>query len=140
MKILSNLKKKIYFNDLIDYKRFNHEQFIEQIKILFSIDKMEKQQLIDLCIEQGNYIFTSDNFIKMVRILLNVEAKIPVILMGETGVGKTKLLDMLTILYGKGEKNRNWKKLQIHAGTTDKKIVEFLDQVSNEYERENKKD
>ena len=136
---IEQFKQKKYFNDLIDYKRLNHEQFIEQIKILFSIDKMNKQQLIDLCIEQGNYIFTSDNFIKMVRILLNVEAKIPVILMGETGVGKTKLLDMLTILYGKGEKIRNWKKLQIHAGTTDKKIVEFLDQVSNEYERENKK-
>jgi len=38
----------------------------------------------------------------MVRILLNIEAKIPVILMGETGVGKTKLLEMLTTLYNKG--------------------------------------
>ena len=39
--------------------------------------------------------------------------------MGETGVGKTKLLEMLATLYGNGV--CNWKRLQIHAGTTDKK-------------------
>ena len=34
----------------------------------------------------GYYILVSDNFIKMARILLNIEAKTPVILFGETGV------------------------------------------------------
>ena len=63
---------------------------------------MNIEKLKQLCEKLGNYIFVSDNFIKMVRILLNIEAKIPVILMGETGVGKTKLLEMLTTLYGKG--------------------------------------
>ena len=66
------------------------------------------------CEDLGNYIFVADNFIKMVRILLNIEAKIPIILMGETGVGKTKLLEMLAILYGKGI--LNWYRLQIDAG------------------------
>ena len=63
---------------------------------------MNIEKLKQLCEKLGNYIFVCDNFIKMVRILLNIEAKIPVILMGETGVGKTKLLEMLTTLYGKG--------------------------------------
>ena len=125
---LSNLKP------LINYRNLNHEQFLEQIKILFSLDNMSIKKLKRICVEQGNYIFVCDNFIKMVRILLNIESKIPVILMGETGVGKTKILEMLAILYGKGK--LNWKKKEIHAGTTDEEIVSFIDQI---IEEDNKK-
>ena len=71
----------------------------------------------------------------MVRILLNIEAKIPVILMGETGVGKTKLLEVLSNLYGQG--SCLWKTLQIHAGITDKEIVDFINKINIE---ENKKE
>ena len=114
--------------ELVDYKNMNHEDFLEQIKILFSLDNMSLEQLKSLCEKLGNYIFVADNFIKMVRILLNIQAKIPVILMGETGVGKTKLLEMLATLYGHG--NLRWERLQIHAGTTDEKIVSFLEEVN----------
>jgi ABC-type oligopeptide transport system ATPase subunit len=71
----------------------------------------------------------------MVRILLNIEAKIPVILMGETGVGKTKILEMLATLYGRGR--LNWKKKEIHAGTTDEEIVAFIDKTIEEDKIEN---
>ena len=111
-----------------------HEQFIEQIKKLFSLDTLQEQDIKNICENLGNYIFVSDNFIKMVRILLNIEAKIPVILMGETGVGKTKLLEMLATLYGNGK--RFWKTLQIHAGTTDKKIIKFIEKVTAEVEKD----
>ena len=60
----------------------DHDQFLEQIKILFSLNKMEVPDIKKLCENLGNYIFVVDNFIKMVRILLNIEAKIPVILNG----------------------------------------------------------
>ena len=72
----------------------------------------------------------------MVRILLNIEARIPVILMGETGVGKTKLLEMVTTLYNKVVSRM--KRLQIHAGTTVQKIVEFIEQINEKVEREQK--
>ena len=124
-------KKK---EELIDYKNMQHDKFVTQIKILFSLDTFSEQDIKDICVKLGNYIFVSDNFIKMVRILLNIEAKIPVILMGETGVGKTKLLEMLATLYGKG--NLYWKKLQIHAGTTDKKIIKFIERVTKEVKEE----
>ena len=122
------------WNELVDYKNMKHEAFLEQIKNLFSLDKMSIDELKKLCEKLGNYIFVSDNFIKMVRILLNIEAKIPVILMGETGVGKTKLLEMLTTLYGKG--TLRMKKLQIHAGTTDLKIIQFIEEVIKQVKEE----
>ena len=118
------------WQNLVDYKNMKHEDFLKQIKKVFALDKMSIEELKQLCEKLGNYIFVSDNFIKMVRILLNIEAKIPVILMGETGVGKTKLLELLTTLYGKG--TLRMKKLQIHAGTNDQKIVEFLEEVNKQ--------
>ena len=125
-------------NELIDYKNLNHEQYLEEIKNIFSLDKLSVEELKGICVKLGNYVFVSDNFIKMVRILLNIEAKIPVILMGETGVGKTKLLEMLATLYGGG--TAKWHKLQIHAGITDEKIIEFIDDLNKKYcEQENKK-
>ena len=124
--------------ELYDYKNMPHEEFLHQIKKLFSLDKMTIDDLRQKCEDLGNYIFVADNFIKMVRILLNIEAKIPVILMGETGVGKTKLLEMLATLYGKG--NLHWHRLQIHAGTTDKKIVDFIEKVTEEEKDKNPND
>ena len=136
---VANYRKTDILNDLKDYKNLKHEEFLEQIKIIFCLDTLSIDDLKNICEKLGNYIFVSDNFIKMVAILLNIEAKIPVILMGETGVGKTKLLEMLATLYGKGKPN--WRKLQIHAGTTDQDIVEFIEGVEKEYQlQENNKE
>jgi hypothetical protein len=123
--------------DLIDYKSLSHEKFVKEIHVLFSLHSdREEEDIKEICEKNGNYIFVSDNYIKMVRILLNIEAKIPVILMGETGVGKTKLLEILATLYGKGE--AKWKILQIHAGTNDKKIVDFIDEITEEAKKTKK--
>ena len=121
--------------ELINYKNLSHEEFLNEIKILFSLDNMSIPEIKALCETSGNYIFVSDNYIKMVRILLNIEAKIPTILMGETGVGKTKLIEILSTLYGKGKSR--WKILQIHAGITDADIVNFIDQITEEYNMDN---
>ena len=117
-------------NDLVDYKNLDHESFLGEIKKLFSLNNLSVDDLKKKCEENENYIFVADNFIKMVRILLNIEAKIPVILMGETGVGKTKLLEMLSILYGKGKSN--FKKYTIHAGITNEDIVQYIEKINKE--------
>ena len=125
-------RKKI---PLVDYKSMTHDQFLDEVKKLFDLNSMSKDRLKEICSKAGNYIFVCDNFIKMVRILLNIEAKIPVILMGETGVGKTKIFEMLSTLYGKG--NLNWKKLEIHAGITDEDIVNFIEKIIKEDNEKN---
>ena len=56
--------------------------------------------------------------------------------MGETGVGKTKIFEMLSTLYGKGE--LNWRKLEIHAGITDEDIVDFIETIIKEDNELNK--
>ena len=47
--------------------------------------------------------------------------------MGETGVGKTKLLEMLATLNGKGR--LNWKKKENHAGRNGKEIVDSINKI-----------
>lgn len=71
--------------------------------------------------EIGSYTFTKDNFFKMILILLRIKSGISIILMGETGCGKTSLVNTICSLC-------DYKKLllPINSGTTDNDIVAFF--------------
>jgi ABC-type lipoprotein export system ATPase subunit len=75
----------------------------------------------------GNYVYTRDNFIKSVIILMKIKASIPVILMGETGCGKTSLLKMLSIFMNEG--SEKMKTLNVHAVTNQEDIINFMNEV-----------
>ena len=47
-------------------------------------------------INGNKYILTSDNFLKMILIIQRVRARVPIILIGDTGCGKTSLIRYLT--------------------------------------------
>ena len=53
----------------------------------------------------GYYVITPDNFLKMLLILLRIRENVPVIMMGETGCGKTSLIRKLYELMNDGEDN-----------------------------------
>jgi len=61
--------------------------------------------------------FTKDNFVKMALIYYRLKSRQPVIIMGETGVGKTSLVnylaDVMEALY---------LKLFLHAGVEEREI------------------
>ena len=69
----------------------------------------------------GSYTFTADNFFKMILILLRIKSGISVILMGETGCGKTSLIKTICDLC-------DYELLQktINAGCNDNDIVSFI--------------
>ena len=71
--------------------------------------------------EEGD-VFTSDNFIKMILIIFRIQANIPVIMMGETGCGKTSLIRIISQLL-----KSEMKTLNIHAGISDKVIINFME-------------
>lgn len=58
-------------------------------------------------------MFTLDNFMKIVLINLRLRANLPIILMGETGVGKTSLVDYLAKII-----DAECITFNIHAGIT----------------------
>ena len=76
-----------------------------------SEDRQEEKQprLKTLYEIAKGYIFTPDIYLKMILILLRIRANIPVIMMGETGIGKTSLIKKLSEFLNNGDK----KKLKI---------------------------
>ena len=123
--------EKNMITELPDYKdeKFTKEKFLEELREILDInnpvkkgtgsDKISLEEITD------NYVITPDNFVKMVLILLRLRSNIPVIMMGETGCGKTSLIRKLSEMKNNGDKKK-MKILNIHAGTTDKDIVSFL--------------
>eukprot|EP00340_Litonotus_pictus_P011848 CAMPEP_0170538902 /NCGR_PEP_ID=MMETSP0209-20121228/103595_1 /TAXON_ID=665100 ORGANISM="Litonotus pictus, Strain P1" /NCGR_SAMPLE_ID=MMETSP0209 /ASSEMBLY_ACC=CAM_ASM_000301 /LENGTH=3866 /DNA_ID=CAMNT_0010840703 /DNA_START=1009 /DNA_END=12609 /DNA_ORIENTATION=+ len=69
---------------------------------------------------------TSDNFLKMVLIYKRAKARIPIVILGETGCGKTSLVKFLV------EELLDSKKLRIinfHAGLSEEMIIEEFSKV-----------
>ena len=123
---------KDFKKELPNYNDYNQIQFLEALKDILDIknpvEKNINNSRISLEEIAGNYVFTADNFVKMILILLRINAKIPVIMMGETGCGKTSLIRKLAEMKNDGEAV-NMKIMDIHAGTTDNDIIEFIDNV-----------
>lgn len=69
-----------------------------------------------------SYQLTLDNTMKMLAIHLRFQCGIPVIIMGETGCGKTKLVQFMCSLQRAGRDIQNMVVLRVHGGTTSKII------------------
>jgi len=69
-----------------------------------------------------NYVLTFDNLMKMISIQLRVKCNIPVVIMGETGCGKTSLVKYLCDFIG-----MPLHKLDIHGGITDEYVLEWME-------------
>merc|ERR1719483_1152569 len=68
-----------------------------------------------------NYALTFDNMLKMIAIYFRVKAGIPVLLMGETGCGKTKLMEFLSDIL-----SIELFKCDVHGGFTADLILDFM--------------
>ncbi len=58
---------------------------------------------------------------KLILIYLRVRCHLPIILMGETGVGKTSLVDYLSKVI-----DADCMTMNINAGITDDEIIKFM--------------
>lgn len=64
------------------------------------------------------YELTTDNILKMMAIHMRFRCGIPVIIMGETGCGKTRLIKFMCELRRCGAPAENMKLVKVHGGTT----------------------
>ena len=116
------LYRRDILKELPNYKKYTQKQFLAELKDILDIknpvEKTQGEEKISLEEIAGNYVFTADNFVKMALILLRIRSNIPVIMMGETGCGKTSLIRKLSELKNDGNGDK-MKILNIHAGTTD---------------------
>ncbi|CAF3343766.1 unnamed protein product [Rotaria socialis] len=75
---------------------------------------------------QMEYVLTPDNYIKMLLIYLRVQSGLPVLIMGETGCGKTALIQFLCQKVLDDE----MEVFRIHAGVTNEQIIEKIYEFS----------
>ena len=122
--------KEHMFKELPNYKIYTQKQFLEELQLILNVKnpalKGTSSSYKSLEEIAGNYVFTADNFCKMVLILLRIRSNIPVIMMGETGCGKTSLIRKLSEMKNNGNADK-MKILNIHAGTTEQDIIDFIE-------------
>lgn len=73
-----------------------------------------------------SYILTPDNLLKMSLIYLRLQSRVPVVMMGETGCGKTSLVTALASVLGLRAANARFLVLNFHAGVGVQHIVDFV--------------
>ena len=97
---------------LPDYKSYKKNiEFLKQLheilELKIPIEKSPNTNGRSMVEITELYAFTPDNFVKMILILMIIRDNIPVIMMGETGCGKTFLIKKLAYLIQKMNLKKN---------------------------------
>eukprot|EP00026_Physarum_polycephalum_P000019 Phypoly_transcript_00019.p1 GENE.Phypoly_transcript_00019~~Phypoly_transcript_00019.p1 ORF type:complete len:3090 (+),score=490.35 Phypoly_transcript_00019:142-9411(+) len=98
---------------LEDYSKMPHAELLQKLEriVRTTFDKHTYPA----------YALTSDNFLKMALIVLRIRARIPVVVMGETGCGKTSLVKFLSLVA-----EVDFKHMDFHSGITEQNIIDFV--------------
>lgn len=121
-----NVKKLLISQDikgnkeLEDFKSFTQQQLQEKLEKIACMKMVGQNNLFP------GYVLTPDNVLKMILIVLRVRANVPVVIMGETGCGKTSLVRYLARTCGV-----NFYVFNFHAGISEEDIVEFIEEKEN---------
>jgi hypothetical protein len=136
--LLKRLDKIFNLEEIIKYKD-EHDKKGELVSkynkteesCLFKIANNDFKDLIDFLNEKSrfliqnlkNYVLTPDNFLKMILISTKINSNLPVVVMGETGCGKTSLIGFLALKILK----LKLIVFNLHAGISQR---EFIKRVS----------
>ncbi|XP_078257499.1 E3 ubiquitin-protein ligase rnf213-alpha-like isoform X2 [Rhinoraja longicauda] len=101
---------------------------LQKVPFNINFDELPRSEKIErLCMVLGiqwpidpdeTYELTTDNILKILAIHMRFRCGIPVIIMGETGCGKTRLIKFLCELRKIGADTENMKLVKVHGGTT----------------------
>ena len=112
-----NVKGK---KELDDFNLFTQEQLQEKLEKIACMKQVETNNLFP------SYALTPDNILKMILVILRVRVNAPVIIMGETGCGKTSLVRYLANTCG-----IKFYTFNFHAGISDGDIIKFIKEKEN---------
>ena len=121
-KYLKKLKQILNLDNEIE----NNDNKSTDKSLLSLVDILKK--------DSDNYVITNDNFKKMIFLLYRIQADIPVIIMGETGCGKTSLIKKLNQLLNNGENLVHI--IKIHPGIKDKDLCESMSKANEKAKKQ----
>lgn len=106
-----------------DFTKMNHKQLQERLDRIVRTTPRGN----DGSLQALDYALTPDNILKMVLIIQRINAGIPVIVMGETGCGKTSLVRYLARTC-----DVPFHVFNFHAGVTEEELVSFVSKMEVE--------
>ncbi|XP_064378919.1 E3 ubiquitin-protein ligase RNF213 isoform X2 [Dromaius novaehollandiae] len=105
---------------------------LQRVPFNIQFDQLPRYEKLErLCMVLGvpwvtdpdeTYELTTDNVLKILAIEMRFRCNIPVIIMGETGCGKTRLVKFLCELRRRYAEAENIKLVKVHGGTTAEMI------------------
>ena len=112
----------------------NSADYLKEMKELLNLSSSVEELLSilegnnqDLGKEKDiNYVITNDNFKKMILLVYRIKANVPVIIMGDTGCGKTALIKKLNQLLNNGKETVEI--INIHPGITDEDLCNIMNE------------
>ncbi|XP_074870414.1 E3 ubiquitin-protein ligase RNF213 isoform X2 [Carettochelys insculpta] len=114
---------------------------LQRVPFNINFDKLPRSEKLEkLCLVLGilwpmdpdeTYELTTDNILKIFAIEMRFRCGIPVIIMGETGCGKTRLIKFLCELRRSGVDAENMKLVKVHGGTSAEMIYAKVRDAEN---------
>ena len=98
----------------------DYHKLTKMEKILRISGVMDMQWIAD---PDPGYVLTLDNMRKILAILMRFRCNIPVVIMGETGCGKTRLIQFMCSLQALQTGATNMLILKVHGGTTERDVM-----------------
>ncbi|XP_075760215.1 E3 ubiquitin-protein ligase RNF213 isoform X4 [Pelodiscus sinensis] len=114
---------------------------LQRVPFNINFDQLPRSEKLEkLCMVLGiqwpmdpdeTYELTTDNILKIFAIEMRFRCGIPVIIMGETGCGKTRLIKFLCELRRSGVDAENMKLVKVHGGTSAEMIYAKIREAEN---------
>ncbi|XP_067343642.1 E3 ubiquitin-protein ligase rnf213-beta isoform X4 [Channa argus] len=109
-----------------DFDKLPRADKIKRISCVVGASKGMKDKGFD---PDPTYEITADNVMKMLAIHMRFRCGIPVVIMGETGCGKTRLVSFLCALQREERPVQNMVLVKVHGGTTAEMIYRKVRQA-----------
>ena len=117
--------QKMNADTLDEFHKMSHDELLQTLKLIACEDQTVPPDLP----LPTSYALTPDNILKMVLIVLRVRARVPVVIVGETGCGKTSLIRYLSQVC-----KVELRVFSFHAGIRQEKIICFIEKAIEDAE------
>ena len=127
--------KKVFSKELYKTLKFNKADLDQDCatwdrnKIISILSNVMDNSVIPWTDIDPYYVLTIDNLKKMLAIHMRFRCNIPVIIMGETGCGKTRLINFMCKLQANKRNIVNLVVLQVHGDTTRQVILKSYEKA-----------
>ena len=128
--LVSALKHDYKVNLSQDFDNLSREKKLETLFNVFgakrNFDPVKKKLVI--FDPDPTYELTTDNVLKMLAIQMRFRCGIPVVMMGETGCGKTRMIEFMSKLKaGHNDEIKNMLVVKVHGGITASMIQKHVE-------------